>query len=79
MTDSLWRILLKLDETDAELTCDECFVILEYLADQAANGVEKNHLLDQVREHVVKCPQCYEHHLQRLRELEAELDYHAIG
>lgn len=70
MAASLWRILLKLEETGVALTCDECFVILEFLADQAINGADMVQLLASVERHLARCPECYEHHLQRLHELE---------
>lgn len=72
---SLWRVLLKLTSrrADATLTCDECFLLLDYLADQAANGADADRLLRTARQHLARCPRCREQHLQRLRELEAEL------
>lgn len=73
MAASLWQILLKLERTDAELTCDECFIVLEYLADRAAGGSDLRRVLPKLREHIARCPHCREHHLRRLRELEADV------
>ena len=72
MSSPLWKILLKLrqNQSDASLTCDECFVILDYLADQAARGTPWETLQQMAREHLARCPGCREVHWGRLRELE---------
>ncbi|MFQ5407410.1 MAG: hypothetical protein ACE5FI_03180, partial [Anaerolineales bacterium] len=54
-------------------TCDECFAILEYLADRAIAGADADHILEIAHAHIEKCPNCYADHARRLRELEAEL------
>ena len=53
------------------MNCDECFVILEYLADAAIYGAEERYLIDAIRQHLERCPSCREHHMDRLRGLEA--------
>lgn len=72
MSSPLWRILLKLRQTgwDTPLTCDECFAILEFLAEEAARGTSWKVIHQMAREHLALCPDCREHHLGRLRELE---------
>jgi uncharacterized protein with PIN domain len=72
MSSPLWKILLKIRQTQsyAPLTCDECFAILEYLADQAARGTSWETLHQLAREHLARCPGCREVHWRRLRELE---------
>ena len=67
----LWRILLKLGRPDTTLTCDECFVLLEYLADERVQGADLKVLYQAARQHLSHCPGCREHHLERMRELEA--------
>lgn len=71
-----WKILIVAAEHDAKATfnCDECFAILEYLAEVAVKGAEERYLLEAVGRHLDCCPDCREHHLQRLKELEAKLD-----
>lgn len=68
----LWKIFLNIvdGEKDSEKTCDECFLIMEYFADQAVYGVDNEKLLESARKHLAKCPECREHHLKRLREME---------
>jgi predicted anti-sigma-YlaC factor YlaD len=67
-----WQILADSSEA-ATLTCDECFIILEYLADEAAEGADLPTLHRAVQSHLARCPDCRAHHLQRLSKLEAEL------
>lgn len=55
------------------LTCDECFAILEYLADEAANGADPRILREAVRRHLEHCPDCREHHRLRLSALQTRL------
>ena len=68
-----WQILIIAAQHGAyvPLNCDECFQILEFLADEAVRGVEERYLVRAVRNHLDRCPECREHHLQRLREIEA--------
>jgi hypothetical protein len=72
----LWKVLFKFSQTQptATVTCEECYMILDYLADQAARGADWPGLLRTAREHMARCPGCREHYLQRLRELETRLE-----
>ena len=76
ITRPFWKILVVAAEHGARvpLNCDECFIILEYLAEAAVHGAEEYYLRDAVRQHIESCPKCREHHLQRLNELEAKFD-----
>ena len=69
---SLWRILVAFKERDlsASLTCDECFRYLEYIADDAIAGSDQTSLRNAVRDHLIICPDCIEHHLSRLENME---------
>lgn len=42
----LWKLLIVFSEPDHndELTCDECFNILEYLAGEAVKGLDINYI-----------------------------------
>ena len=69
---SLWRILLKAQAPPAaSLTCDECIAVLDYLADQATRGVDRDSLRQAVHKHLSRCPDCHAEYLRWLRELEA--------
>jgi hypothetical protein len=71
----IWQILTDAAEPGSEvtLTCDECFAIMEHLADQAVRGVDPDMIHTAIRRYIAHCPDCNEHHKQRLAELEAEI------
>ena len=65
MARPLWRVLLK---DPSELTCDECFAVLEYYSELLAQGGAD--LLPEVMEHVRRCPEYRVEHREALRCLE---------
>lgn len=69
---SLWQILItiKNDSTSTSLTCDECFAYMEHLVEEALVGVEEEALKAGIRQHMDHCPDCQDHHLQKLSEME---------
>jgi len=68
----LWQVLsVAQPGRDTTLSCDECFAILELLAEAAAAGAHAQTLREAVQRHLTHCPDCREHHLRRLYELEA--------
>lgn len=69
---SLWQILItiKNNSTSTSLTCDECFVYMEHLVEEALVGVEEEALKAGIRQHMDHCPDCQDHHLQKLSEME---------
>ncbi|MCK5316122.1 MAG: hypothetical protein KAI94_07170 [Anaerolineales bacterium] len=71
----LWKLLIVFSEPEQadELTCDECFNVLEHLAGEAVRGLDVQLLQEAVQLHLEHCPDCREHHLHRLGELEAKL------
>ena len=71
----IWQILTAAAESGSEitLTCDECFAFMEHLADAAIKGVDPNTIHRAIRRHIAHCPDCTEHHQQRLAELESEI------
>lgn len=74
LTRSIWEILTDAAEPGSEvtLTCDECFAIMKHLADEAVKGADPETLHRAIRRHIAHCPDCNEHHKQRLAELESE-------
>ena len=74
----LWRLLLayKNERMLAErpLTCGECYILLEYLAENLIHQPDVNHaqgLNKRVLEHLDACPDCYEFYKEQLRALES--------
>lgn len=62
----LWQLLL---EDPSDLTCDECFAVMEYYAELLANG--STNRLPEVIERLKECPPCEVQHRQELRHLTA--------
>lgn len=62
----LWQVLLK---EPSDLTCDECFAVMEYYAELLAKG--GTDLLPKVLDHLRRCPSCQAQHGEALRRLMA--------
>ena len=60
----LWQLLL---ENPSDLTCDECFAMMEYYAELLADG--STDLLPEVIEHLKQCPYCEVQYREELRHL----------
>jgi len=60
----VWQLLL---EDPSDLTCDECFAVMEYYAELLAEGSAD--LLPEVIEHLKECPHCEAQHRKELRHL----------
>jgi predicted anti-sigma-YlaC factor YlaD len=62
MTRPLWQLLMSTynPSHDEPLTCDECFVVLEYYAEQLATGIDPEILRQPVRQHLGRCSECRE-------------------
>ena len=70
----LWRLLLAAtnQKEGVTLSCDDCFAILEYLAEMRARvGVSIELLCMLARNHLSCCPDCHKYYLQRLEQLES--------
>ena len=64
MVRPVWQLLL---EDPSDLTCDECFAVMEYYAELLAEG--STELLSEVIEHLKECPPCEVQHREELRHL----------
>jgi len=72
----LWQLLLLARNASegVTLSCDDCFLILEYLADtNHKNGADADFLGMIARKHLSCCPDCRQFYLQRLEQLEQSL------
>ena len=72
MAESLWQLL---QEDPSNLSCDECFAVMEYYAELLARGGTA--LLPEVMKHLEGCPSCRTEHrvaLERLARIEGESD-----
>lgn len=55
----LWQILVSLADPYSQLTCDECFAVLDYYADQLEAGADPDELRKVVAQHLARCSECY--------------------
>ena len=63
----IWKLLQDLKTgTPGKLDCEECYALLEHLADLAVDGVDEVVLMNAVEAHFRICPQCETHHLERI-------------
>jgi len=60
----LWQLL---SEDPSDLTCDECFAVMEYYSEVLAKGGAD--LLPQVLQHLRRCPSCEAQYREALRRL----------
>ena len=69
---SLWEILTIATQPGQEvvLDCDECFILLDYLVDITIDHESVEVVREIVENHLTHCPDCREHHLKKLGEME---------
>jgi hypothetical protein len=60
----VWQLLL---EDPSDMTCDECFAVMEYYAELLAEGSTDR--LPEVIERLKECPPCEVQHREELRHL----------
>jgi len=64
MVRPVWQLLL---EDPSDLTCDECFAVMEYYAELLAEGSTDR--FPEVIERLKECPPCEVQHREELRHL----------
>ena len=71
----LWQILISFKDRNQpeSLDCDECFHFMEHLANEAIAGADKDALQSAIKDHLMRCPDCQEHHQQKLELMEGEI------
>jgi hypothetical protein len=72
MAHSLWQLLIQTSnpEDGVHLTCDECFMLLEYDADLLAAGAQLEQIQSAVSQHLALCSECRQELSERLGKLE---------
>ncbi len=83
MSRPLWQLLLEVrkDATPQRpFTCDECFTVLEYLAEafsQETAVAQQDQLHEAIKQHLAVCPDCQMHYQARLEAMEQA--YHLLN
>jgi hypothetical protein len=76
MASQLWelRVKIELKKANDNLSCSECFAVMELLAEGAEIGIDKKRLERLARRHLSRCPDCREQLRKRLEELAETAD-----
>lgn len=72
MSRPLWQLLIETRnlKDNMHLTCDECFMVLEYDADLLVAGAHFDELQTAIRNHLALCSECQVELADRLEKLE---------
>jgi hypothetical protein len=63
MTDERTRLITRLlGPAGPEVSCEECFELLDEYVDLELAGADADHRLPGMREHLQGCPACHEDH-----------------
>jgi len=66
----LWKVLLQANESGADhLSCDDYFVLMDYLSDLLASGYSPQTVLPLAEKYLEHCPNCHDDYVQDLEEL----------
>ena len=62
MTKQLWQLLLQsaLETQEIEISCLECWNLLDQYADLILDGTNPDEIMPAVRQHLNNCPTCTE-------------------
>ena len=71
----LWQLLTTVSQPEelANLSCEECFTLFEFLAEEAYQDKRNPRLRKLMRDHFTFCPDCRLFYEKRLEALGAEL------
>jgi hypothetical protein len=72
MAFQLWELMIRLEvgKSMEELSCSECFALVEFLVEGAALGIDRSRLESIARDHLSQCSGCKEALLEQLQRLE---------
>lgn len=71
----LWKLLLitAVSDETVQLTCGECYTLLDYLADTAVRTQNWPAVIAAAKHHMACCPDCRDYYQARLAEIETIL------
>ena len=77
----LWQLLLltKTLNESVQLTCEECFTLLEYDAELLAGGVTLDEIRPAIRYHVSLCQECWNKINEWMGKLDIEQSHFHVG
>jgi hypothetical protein len=60
--DKLWQVLARAaEQPDAPMTCDDCVVVMDTLADLLSDGIPPEEVLAVAEKYLWRCPDCFEY------------------
>lgn len=66
----LWQVLVHATADQQEpLSCEECYVLMDYLADLLSSGHSPRRVLSLGERYLRRCPECREEHRRAMTEL----------
>ena len=70
----LWQLLMLVNDHNetVQLSCDECFALLEYDADLLAAGADPDELRQVIEQHLALCSECRADINMRIKKLEGD-------
>jgi hypothetical protein len=67
---TLWQVLVHAaQDADQPLSCEECYLLIDYLADLLASGYPQEQVLRQAEKYLSRCPDCRVEHQHALSTL----------
>jgi hypothetical protein len=67
--EALWQVLLHATaDHDEPLSCEECFVLMDYLADLLSTGHPADLVLAMGEKYLKRCPECRQEHRRAMSE-----------
>jgi predicted anti-sigma-YlaC factor YlaD len=67
--EALWQVLLHATaDHDDPLSCEECFVLMDYLADLLSTGHPADLVLAMGEKYLQRCPECRQEHRRAIAE-----------
>ena len=67
--DYLWQVLLRAAGNEDPLSCDDCFLLMDYLSDLLAAGHPQDEVMAVARKYLQRCPDCKDEYLQDMADL----------
>jgi hypothetical protein len=56
--DHLWQVLLRAADDSGPLSCEDCVVLLDYMADLLTSGYPQKEILALAERYLRRCPDC---------------------
>lgn len=75
----LWQLLLLTQDSHktVQLTCEECFALLEYDASMLVAGASFDNIHPAIKRHLHRCPECRTKFVDWLKKLERDSGFSA--